>query len=97
MTPVKEATPIEGTATPVDAESTLSGASALGAAAGFAAGGEQRERRRFNVPAAPPSQELYVGNLFFQVTEDQLHRVFSRFGAVEQVKLIKDPTGRPRG
>lgn len=41
---------------------------------------------------------IYVGNLLFQTTEEDISNLFSQFGAVESVKLIKDrDTGRPRG
>jgi len=41
---------------------------------------------------------IYVGNLPFSVTEDELREMFERFGEVQSVKLITDrETGRPRG
>ncbi|MBN2432062.1 MAG: RNA-binding protein [Acidobacteria bacterium] len=44
------------------------------------------------------SKKLYVGNLPFSVTEDQLQEMFSEFGTVESVNLITDrETGRSRG
>jgi RNA recognition motif-containing protein len=43
-------------------------------------------------------QKLYVGNLSFNVTEDQLSTLFSEFGEVVSVKIITDSySGRPRG
>jgi RNA recognition motif-containing protein len=33
---------------------------------------------------------MYVGNLSFSVTEDDLKAVFSEFGEVVSVKIIKD-------
>jgi RNA recognition motif-containing protein len=51
----------------------------------------------FITPDAAPNKVVYVGNLFFEVTEDQLSRVFSRFGVVEQVRLVRDPRGLSRG
>lgn len=44
------------------------------------------------------STKLYVGNISFKVTEDDLRNLFSQAGEVVSVKLIKDAaTGRLRG
>lgn len=41
---------------------------------------------------------LFVGNLSFKVTEDDLLDIFSPYGDVMQVRIINDrETGRPRG
>ena len=41
---------------------------------------------------------IYVGNLPFSATEEELRGLFERHGKVESVKLISDrETGRPRG
>jgi RNA recognition motif-containing protein len=41
---------------------------------------------------------IYVGNLPFSVTEEELRALFERHGTVHSVKLINDrETGRPRG
>jgi RNA recognition motif-containing protein len=41
---------------------------------------------------------IYVGNLPFEVTQDDLSRVFSDYGTVKRVQLPTDrETGRPRG
>ncbi len=42
--------------------------------------------------------KLYVGNLPFSVTEDELREIFERHGKVQSVNVIMDrETGRPRG
>lgn len=42
-------------------------------------------------------KNLYVGNMSFSTTEDQLREVFSQYGTVTKVQLIMDrETGRPR-
>ena len=42
--------------------------------------------------------DIYVGNLTFDASEDDVREAFATFGAVESVKLIMDrETGRPRG
>jgi RNA recognition motif-containing protein len=60
-------------------------------------------------PAAPPaagacgeerelSKKLYVGNIPFTATEDQLRVLFEKHGGVQSVNVITDrETGRPRG
>jgi RNA recognition motif-containing protein len=41
---------------------------------------------------------IYVGNLSYEVTEDDLKQAFEAFGQVETVKIIKDRwSGQPRG
>lgn len=41
---------------------------------------------------------IYVGNLPFSATEDEIRTAFEQFGTVQSVKLISDrDTGRPRG
>ncbi len=43
-------------------------------------------------------KKLFVGNVPYNVTEDQLKEVFSEAGEVESVAIITDKmTGRPRG
>lgn len=44
------------------------------------------------------SKKLYVGNLPFSTTEDELRAVFESHGSVESVNVITDrETGRSRG
>lgn len=44
------------------------------------------------------SKKLYVGNLPFTATEDEVRELFSKHGTVHSVALITDrDTGRPRG
>jgi RNA recognition motif-containing protein len=41
---------------------------------------------------------IYVRNLNFSLTEDELRQVFAQFGQVDSVKIIKDKfTGRAKG
>ncbi len=43
-------------------------------------------------------KKIYVGNLPFSATEDQIRALFSKHGTVQSVALITDrDTGRPRG
>ena len=44
------------------------------------------------------TKKLYVGNLPFQTTEDDLDGLFGQVGSVESVRIITDrDTGRSRG
>jgi RNA recognition motif-containing protein len=41
---------------------------------------------------------IYVGNVSFDTTEDQLRQAFKSFGDVSTVKIIMDrDTGKPKG
>lgn len=41
---------------------------------------------------------IYIGNLSYTITEDTLKAMFTEFGEVESVKVIKDRfSGRPKG
>ncbi|KIW40760.1 hypothetical protein, variant [Exophiala oligosperma] len=44
-----------------------------------------------------PFHRLYVGNIHFSITEQDLQNVFEPFGELEFVQLQKDETGRSRG
>ena len=44
------------------------------------------------------SKKIYVGNLSYKVTEDDLKDLFGEFGTVSEINVITDrETGRPRG
>ena len=61
------------------------------------------DRRRYGKPAiqavvAAESRVMYVGNLSFYTTEDQVHALFSKAGLVERVimglnRITKTPCG----
>ena len=43
-------------------------------------------------------KNLYIGNLDFNTTEDQLRALFAAHGAVEATTIVRDrDTGQPRG
>ena len=44
-----------------------------------------------------PNNTLYIGNLYYEVTTEQLQRVFARFGEIESVKIVYDNRGLSRG
>src|SRR5215468_1210448 len=42
--------------------------------------------------------KLFIGNLSFQATEEDLRELFAQAGTVESVRIVTDQfTGRPRG
>ena len=44
------------------------------------------------------NKKMYIGNLDFKASEEDLKELFSAHGEVQEVKLITDrDTGRPRG
>ncbi len=44
-----------------------------------------------------PFHRLYVGNIHFSITEDDLTNVFEPFGELEFVQLQKEEPGRSKG
>jgi nucleolin len=98
LTPAESAAPVD----PTDKSATVT-ADALEAAAQEQSGpGSSRPHRPFrnsdrSREPIPPSKNLYVGNLFYEVTAEQLEGVFSRFGEIESVRLIYDSRGLSRG
>ncbi len=41
---------------------------------------------------------IFVGNLSFQTTQEELHAAFAAYGTVERVNIVRDrDTGQPRG
>ncbi|HMK57213.1 MAG TPA: RNA-binding protein [Dissulfurispiraceae bacterium] len=44
------------------------------------------------------STKIYVGNISFNATEDDVRALFSTYGEIESVRLVTEPgTGRARG
>jgi nucleolin len=82
-------------AEPTDAKATIT-PDALDQVAKAADNAESRPRRSRDNDT-PPHKMLYIGNLYYEVTSEQLHKVFSRFGEVESVKIVYDNRGLSRG
>ncbi|KAI4111965.1 MAG: hypothetical protein LQ338_008341, partial [Usnochroma carphineum] len=70
---------------------------AASSALGAVTGGYGSRDSSFQKPEPPPNQTVYVGNLFFDVREDDLRREFEKMGAIESVKLIMDNRGLSKG
>lgn len=58
--------------------------------------GTMDARRPFKEPATPKAT-VYVGNLFFDVTENDLAKEFQRYGEVKKTRLIRDVRGLSKG
>ena len=48
-------------------------------------------------PPQDPTKVLYVGNLFFDLTPDQLKKAFLDFGDVINHKIVTDASGMSKG
>ncbi|KAL8903506.1 MAG: hypothetical protein Q9171_007381 [Xanthocarpia ochracea] len=46
---------------------------------------------------SPPRKSVYVGNLFFDVKEEDLRKKFEECGTIESIKLIMDNRGLSKG
>lgn len=45
----------------------------------------------------PDNTSVYCGNLFFNVTTDELREHFQQFGEILDARVISDPDGRSKG
>ena len=60
--------------------------------------GTDWQRRGIYETSQMSNSKLYVGNLSFKTTEDELRAAFGQFGSVTDVYVAMDKmTGRPRG
>jgi hypothetical protein len=82
-------------AEPTDASATV-GVDALEAAVKTAENAQRSPKSR-TPRVTTPNNMLYIGNLYYEVTGEQLKRVFSRFGEVESTKIVYDNRGLSRG
>lgn len=46
---------------------------------------------------AEPKETIYIGNLFFDVTEDDLKKELGRFGEITNCRLLRDARGLSKG
>ncbi|KAK2758707.1 hypothetical protein FQN54_003397 [Arachnomyces sp. PD_36] len=56
-----------------------------------------RETQRRPPMAAEPNETVYIGNLFFDITAEDLKEAFKDFGVVQTAKVIHDNRGLSRG
>ncbi|HSP67005.1 MAG TPA: RNA-binding protein [Bryobacteraceae bacterium] len=51
-----------------------------------------------NLKGEVPKMNIFVGNLSFQTTQDELHAAFAQYGNVDRVNIVTDrDTGQARG
>ena len=48
-------------------------------------------------PPVTPNNTLYVGNLYFEASEDALQRQFTPFGPIRKVRIVYDHRGLSKG
>ncbi|KAL3807689.1 hypothetical protein ACHAXA_007335 [Cyclostephanos tholiformis] len=59
---------------------------------------QQQQQQPSSSAAGAPRHDVFVGNLAFATTEEQLHAAFSEVGRVIRVRMVSDiETGKPRG
>ncbi|KAI5295139.1 hypothetical protein KEM52_002266, partial [Ascosphaera acerosa] len=61
------------------------------------AGAVRRTAYKPQRPPPDPCETVYIGNLFFDVTQDQLRAHCEQFGKVESVRIIYDARGLSKG
>jgi len=59
--------------------------------------GERRRDFAMDSEYVRPSNSIYVGNLLFEVREEDLKREFGQFGKIEDVNIAKDARNLSKG
>jgi hypothetical protein len=63
-----------------------------------AADQDARAKRRLRkIEPIPPNETIFIGNLFYDVTVDNLKSQFSKYGVVESARIIYDTRGISKG
>ena len=57
----------------------------------------EQARREYMSEGPVPKTTVYVGNLFFDVTAEDLRKHFEKFGAVENALIVHDVRGLSKG
>ena len=58
----------------------------------------RRASQRPRKPGAPGPVEIYVGNLSYDMTDDQLRALFAKYGVVDSARIITHrPSGKSKG
>lgn len=84
------------------AESVSSGAAAAASAVGMGGSDSTSMFERGGASAdgasgARPNKAVYLGNLYFSVTEEEITSTFSEYGEILNVKIVYDRRGLSRG
>jgi RNA recognition motif-containing protein len=93
--PVSEAAAEAGSDAALASEASSDATAASETAAATAGSGNSVAARPGDVETA--ARSIYMGNIYFDITEDQLKELCSQYGAVENVRLMKDVRGFSRG
>lgn len=56
-----------------------------------------RQQGEAGIGAIAPNTTLYVGNLYFEVSEDALQRQFASFGKILKTRIVYDHRGLSKG
>lgn len=94
-----EATAVEGEIEPTEQGASLSAnAAPQDGAADVDASRRNNSNGRMNrFPEAVPSPTVYIGNLFFDVTAEDLKARMEEYGVVEKSIIISDARGLSKG
>lgn len=57
----------------------------------------RQRRRQFMSEGPVPKTTLYIGNLFYDVTAEDLRKKFETFGVVENALIVHDTRGLSKG
>ena len=85
------------TETAASAASTVTGAAQSTASAVMGSGRSQDEGRSRAGQLGEPKPTIYIGNLFFDVTENDLVKELARFGTIMKCRLMRDSRGLSKG
>ena len=96
LTPAQEAAQSEPTDASGAAGFDALEAAAAGNSSGPISAGRGGGRLSSTTPPTPTNM-VYIGNLYYEVTEEQLKRVFGRFGSILSTKIVFDNRGMSRG
>ena len=85
--------------TPQDfvADAAIAGAAATGASAAASAASTYARAPQVPRQDQVEKETLYIGNLFFDVTEEDLKKEFEKFGPILRAKVITDNRGLSKG
>lgn len=81
---------------PAESAAAVAGAAAAAGVASTPSQPATQANSQFGGQPAPNSI-LYVGNIFFEVSETSLEEYFSRFGPIKSTRIIYDARGLSKG
>lgn len=87
----------QSSAIPAADASPSANATSEGAAAVFESTQSRERQPRSDREPTTPKPTVYIGNLFFDVTEDDLAKELARFGKIVRTRLLRDSRGLSKG